>query len=128
MAKKDSGGGLTSNKLVRPPVRTGAPAMGVRPGYPDQLGSMKGNHAMDRGDVPAKLTPMQTVKPPISVPLGNQVAGNVGAGGPGAGRTVMRSGSQGQHGAVNPGEGGSRPSRVTGKDILSDFGPERGKR
>ena len=102
---KDSGGGINLNKNVRPPVRTGQSAMGVRPGYPDNLGNMRGNHAMDKGTVPAPPTPMQTVKPPISVPLGNEVAGNVGKGGPGAGRTVMRSGSQGHHGAADAGVG-----------------------
>ncbi len=34
---------------------------------------------------------------PGAVPLGNEVAKNVGAGGPGKGRTVAPCGSQGRH-------------------------------
>lgn len=50
---------------------------------------------------------------PAAVPLGNEVAKNVGAGGPGKGRTVYASGSQGKHGeAVNvPRDKGSDPWR-----------------
>jgi hypothetical protein len=118
MAKKDSGGGLTSNKLVRPSVKTGSAATGVRPGYPDLLGNMRGSHVTDGRELPAKLTPMQTVKPPISVPLGNEVATNVGAGGPGKGRVVMATGSQGQHGAAMS----ARPA-PTGSDPLAPWFP-----
>ena len=39
--------------------------------------------------------------------------------GPGAGREVMRSGGQGQHGAANP---GNAPAKST--DILRQFGPD----
>jgi hypothetical protein len=46
------------------------------------------------------------------------VALNVGKGGPGTGRTVMRSGSQGTHGSVNPGHAPAR------RDILSEYGPD----
>lgn len=51
------------------------------------------------------------------VPLGNDLATNVGKGGPGAGRTVYRSGSQAQ----------TPPAREmpAGRDTLSEFGPER---
>ena len=110
MAKSSSaGGGINSNKLVRPPVRDGKPAMGVRPGYVDTLGNMRGNHATEVGRALNNTTPMQTVKPPISVPLGNELATNVGAGGPGTGRKVMATGTQGQYGKSDPG------NRPTGK-------------
>jgi hypothetical protein len=104
MNKAPGSQGLQSSKLVKPPVRTGKAATGVRPGYPDNLGNMRGNHVTGQGSVPANLTPMQTVKPPISVPLGNAIATNVGAGGPGTGRVVRPTGTQGQWGAANPGE------------------------
>jgi hypothetical protein len=53
--------------------------------------------------------------------MGNKVALNVGKGGPGAGRTLYgKSGVQGQHGSVNPGQ-----SRLgAGGDILREFGPD----
>jgi hypothetical protein len=40
---------------------------------------------------------------PGSIGLGNQKALNVGQGGPGKGRDVHKTGSQGQQGAVAPG-------------------------
>jgi hypothetical protein len=53
------------------------------------------------------------------VPFGNEVALNVGKGGPGAGREVMSCGSQGQHGSAAP---GNAPAKNT--DILRQFGPD----
>jgi hypothetical protein len=53
------------------------------------------------------------------VMLGNAKALDVQGGGPGKGRTVMCSGSQGQHGPV---AGSPQPQ---GRDILGDYGPER---
>jgi hypothetical protein len=109
--------GISSNKLVRPGQRLGANATGVRPGYPDNLGNMRGSHVMGGQDLPAKLTPMQTMKPPISVPLGNELATNVGKGGPGTGRVVRATGTQGMHGGANPGE--RKP--IVGPDPLSPW-------
>jgi len=131
MAKKDSGGGLTSNKLVRPEVRTGTGAKGVKPGYTSQLGSMKGTHVTDRAETPASgaLITKDAIRPPAggNQRLGNELATNVGKGGPGAGRTLYgQSGTNCQYGAADPGNP-AKPS-IGPKDILSDFGPERGKR
>jgi hypothetical protein len=89
MTKPRSGGGLTSNKLVRPSVRTGPPnSRVVNPGGADQLGQ--------------HMTKASAATPLYGgtfsqVPSGNAVAKNVGKGGPGAGRTIHRSGSQGTH-------------------------------
>jgi hypothetical protein len=54
---------------------------------------------------------------------GNELATNVGKGGPGTGRVTYASGSQGTHGAVagNPSPRGAPMSR----EILGEFGPER---
>jgi hypothetical protein len=53
--------------------------------------------------------------------LGNQVAGNVGGGGPGKGRVLYgQSGLQGQHGAPAPGN----PRPVPSEHIISSFGPD----
>jgi hypothetical protein len=126
MAKAKSGGGIGMNKNVSPPVRTGRPAQGVSTGAAMEPGIMRGNHATDKGDLTFKGMP--AAPNPNSVPMGNAVSGNVGKGGPGAGRTIHRSGSQSMHGEANRGEGGLGPSKVTGKDILSAFGPEASKR
>jgi hypothetical protein len=102
MAKSNAGGGINSNKLVRPGQRLGANATGVRPGYVDQLGNMRGDHVTDGRTVPARLTPMQTVKPPISVPLGNACTEPCGP--KGEGRTLYgKSGTNQQYGEVDRG-------------------------
>jgi hypothetical protein len=89
MASRLSGGGLTSNKLVRPGVVAGPPRTNkVNPGGADQLGQ----HMTKQ----SAATPLYGGTMP-QVPSGNAVAKNVGAGGPGKGRTVHRSGSQGTH-------------------------------
>jgi hypothetical protein len=78
---KRSGGGINSrvNKAVS--VRTGASATGVRPAAVSQFGSAIGNKATDAGKLTYRGEKYQTATP-ISVPLGNEVATNVGKGGP----------------------------------------------
>jgi hypothetical protein len=116
MASK-SGGGSTSRNVVRPGVRNGQPARAQSPRGVSQIGSSMGNKAMND---PKQLT--KSVEPVrgASMPdhrLGNETAKAAGQG-PGAGRTVMRSGSQGQQGPV---AGKVAPQ---GRDILNDFGPD----
>ena len=112
MNKIKSGGGLTSNKLVRPEVRTGSPYKGTSPAAASQLGQSTSFRKENVGVGPAYT----------GSKLGNEMALNVGAGGPGTGRTTMHCGSQGRHGPVNPGS-----PRPAGKDILSEFSPEKSK-
>jgi hypothetical protein len=79
-------------------------ARGVNPGFAGQIGTHVGNHITDgKVAAPTKVIERPAAAGPISVPLGNAVATNVGKGGPGAGRTVMASGSQATHGPVNRG-------------------------
>src|SRR5262245_2331988 len=119
MSNHRPGGGAASNKVVTPSVRTGAPAGGVRPGYAGQIGTALGNRAMEGVRADRAAEPMRGPAP-YAARLGNEVAGNVGKGGPGTGRIVHASGSQMQHGpataAVN------KPSLP--KDIMSHYGPE----
>ena len=110
MNKIKSGGGLTSNKLVRPNVRTGQPYKGTSPAAADYLGQAT---AFPKEQV--EVGPAYT-----GSKLGNELALNVKGGGPGTGRTVHHCGSQGTHGSVNPGH-----SPPAGRDILSEFGPEK---
>jgi len=93
---KLSGGGIQTNKLVRPSVRTGQPYKGTSPGAADQLGQ----------STAFKKENVEVGRAYTGSPLGNQVALNVGKGGPGTGRTLHQCGSQGQHGSPNGGEGG----------------------
>ena len=116
------GGGPGSRALGKPTQYfTGQPSQRVAPGGVDQLGQAMSNHATDSGKVlrnPA--TPMYGGSMPGvgATKLGNEVALNVGSGGPGAGRTVQHCGTQSQYGAV-----AGKPAPA-GKDILNEFGPD----
>jgi hypothetical protein len=112
-----AGGGPGSRVNVSPGVRKGTPATGVRPAATSQFGSSIGNKITDGGKTAYRGEKYATATP-ISVPLGNEIATNVGGGGPGAGREVMRSGAQGVHGPV---AGTSKPA---GREILREFGPD----
>jgi hypothetical protein len=90
------GGGLGSRVVNPQGTRDGQKAFGINPGGVAQLGSSQGNKATEQGSTLSyRGEPWTVGKTPISVPLGNSVATNVGKGGPGAGREVFRCGSQG---------------------------------
>lgn len=112
MAKNGSrvGGGINSNKLVHPGVRTGQRGREVRPAGVAQIGSSIGNHATEHarkltGGVEKVRGEFRPPGGPSGVMLGNQKALDVGKGGAGTGRDVQRSGSQGTWGPTNPGLG-----------------------
>lgn len=124
MAKSNSGmrragGGINSLVNVSPGVRKGAPATGVRPAGVSQFGSTIGNHATGSGKALRGGAEKYSGATPAGgrQKLGNEVALNVGKGGPGAGRTVMRSGSQ---------TGTPVTPRAIGptRDTLAEFGPD----
>jgi hypothetical protein len=84
-----SGGGITSNKFVQVGVKGGSPRANViSPGGADQQGQAMGKRSA--------VQPLMAGTAAAPVPLGNAVATNVGAGGPGKGRTIHESGSQGK--------------------------------
>jgi hypothetical protein len=120
MSKGKSGQGPQSN----PPVRYGQPARGVNPGATSYIGTKRGNHATEDGSGHASYTPHYG-NPPTNAaqPLGNEVASNVGRGGPGVGRLVHGCGSQGTHGAPNRGNPAD-----PGADIWSQFPNPGGRR
>ncbi|MGY4227606.1 hypothetical protein ACVMIH_004967 [Bradyrhizobium sp. USDA 4503] len=80
-----SGGGVGMNKNRNVGIKTGKPAQGVSPASAAMTGIQR---ITTRGP--------EKVPGPISVPLGNQLT--KGTTGPGGGRTVQRTGSQGRHG------------------------------
>jgi hypothetical protein len=119
MANKLSGGGITSNKLVRESVRGGSPNLtAYSPRGVSQLGVSQGSTLSKTGAFTTQNSalPLSDGQRRDFVPMGNQLATNVGAGGPGAGRTTYRAGSQ----SATP----SVQMRQGGKDILSEFGRE----
>jgi hypothetical protein len=114
------GGGLGSRVVNPQGVRNGTPARGISPGAVSQIGEAIGNKVTAEigGKISYRGEDYLVGKTPAggAVPLGNQIATNVGKGGPGAGREVFKCGSQGQSGPV-------RSPITTGKDILNEFGP-----
>jgi hypothetical protein len=86
MSKAKSGGGISSNKLVNPGVKSGSPtANKINPGGAAQLGSS------------TIQNPTPLVKGTMNqVPLGNAVAPSTVCG-PGGSRSVSKPGSQGTH-------------------------------
>ena len=120
MAKAVSGGGITSNKLVHPNVKTGpASSNKMDPRGVSQFGYSPGSTLDRSGSFTTKNSALPVnAGTMVQVPSGNQVALNVGQGGPGTGRTVYRTGTQQMHGA--PVQGQSPGQR----EILSEFGRE----
>src|SRR5262249_53997189 len=112
MSKIKSGGGLTSNKLVKPEVRTGSPSRAMLPERVAQIG-MRTSFTKPKLDGPGF----------DGAKYGNELALNVGAGGPGRGRTTYHCGSQGTHGSPNPGETGVKGAADRGnRAILGERG------
>ena len=102
------GGGIASRNVVKKPQRLGAPRQRAHPPGVAQLGERVGSHTTTPGrksDTNYRGQPIFSGQAFNSgVKLGNEVATNVGAGGPGKGRMLHgQSGSQGCHGATNPG-------------------------
>jgi hypothetical protein len=120
MAKSSgAGGGPNSRQVVHPGVRTGQPAVGRGIGRVAQIGNKVGDHTTENGKGTGYRGDPMFMKAPAggAQVLGNAKALDVGKGGPGTGRTVMATGSQGQHGAANPGE----RNMPSGPDPLSPW-------
>ena len=121
MAKTLSGGGITSNKLVHPNVRTGpASSNKMDPRGVSQYGYSPGSTMSKTGAFTTKnsAVPVNAGTMP-QVEVGSKVALNVGKGGVGAGRTLYgQGGTQQMHGAPVQGQSPGR------RDILSEFGRE----
>jgi hypothetical protein len=118
---KLSGGGIRSRVNVKVGVKGGArSADKVSPAGLSQYGTAQGGKLRQSGSFTSQnsATPVFSGSKANPAPFGNAKALDVGAGGVGTGRTVMRSGSQGTHGPVSA---GSSPAR---KDILIEFGPD----
>jgi hypothetical protein len=120
-----SGGGVGSNKVVHPGVRVGAKSSdAMSPSGVAQQGNSQGGRTSGEGHHSSMNTAVAlregSVRNPT--PFGNAVAASTPAR-PGGGRTVMKSGSQGTHGPVDPG----RSHQM--RDILSEYGKDApGKR
>jgi hypothetical protein len=85
-ARAVSGGGVTGNKVKAVETRDG------RAGRAHDAGTVSGI-----GIKQVRTEPWPQPQPGSQTLLGNEVAKDVGCGGPGAGRTVRPCGGQGKH-------------------------------
>jgi hypothetical protein len=115
---KGSGGGQGMNKNVKQTVRTGAPKRAVNPGGAGQIGASQGDHVTEKRQGSGYRGEKLFAGTGYPSKLGNEVAASTTCG-PGGSREVMRSGSQGTHGAPNPGS-----PRPKGPDIFTEFPPD----
>jgi hypothetical protein len=114
MARAKSGGGIRGNKNVNVRVKAGPPRTDiVSPSAVSNLGESLNykRPALIKG----------TAK---QVPSGNDVAASTVCG-PGGSRNIYPTGFQALSGKVSQGEGKIGPN--AGKDILSEFGPEKSR-
>jgi hypothetical protein len=98
---RKAGGGIGSAVNREVGVRTGRGAQEMRPRGASQIGSSIGNKSTESGvvkGIPSERIQGARLPPGLSVKLGNEKALDVGKGGVGTGREVMRSGSQCQYG------------------------------
>jgi hypothetical protein len=116
--------GISSRHHVETRVRTGSGSKSARPAGVAQIGASQGDHVTALGGSATNYrgeklhNPERNFQP---VKFGNEVALNVGKGGCGTGPTLYgQSGSQGTHGATNP---GNAPAK--NRDILSEYGPNK---
>jgi hypothetical protein len=94
-------GGIHSNKRVDVSMRTGGGVHAKSPAGVSQIGSAVAPQSVEPVDAGRGFKP---------VPFGNEVAKNVGSGGPGTGRTLYgQGGTQGTHGPVAQGEADRAP-------------------
>jgi hypothetical protein len=110
--KPRSGGGLTVNKLRQVGVKAG----------PARTDVVSVEAVSDLGMRTAYARPDLFKRTAEQVRSGNDVAAST-VRGPGGSRTIYKSGYQDLHGKASPGEGRIGPN--AGRDILSDFGPEK---
>jgi hypothetical protein len=118
MAMKRSGaaGGYGSNKVVHSTNHKTEPKpRAASPAAVSQIGSSMGNHVMEgKTKVQGAAVPLYSGKG-YATPKGPTECGQ----GPGAGRVIMKTGQQGQHGPVS----GQKPSPARG--ILGPKGGEQ---
>jgi hypothetical protein len=125
MANRNSGhrpgGGIASKQHVQIPVRTGSGSRGTNPGGVGQLGNKQGSHVTRGEESSYRGEPLHRGPSFQKTMFGNQKALDVGKGGLGTGRTLYgQAGSQGTHGATNPGN----PRPASDRHILSSYGPD----
>jgi hypothetical protein len=113
-----SGGGIGSRPVThRSSPKVEPRPQAINPGGVAQLGNRVGDHTTNKGSSGYRGEKMSRGQG-YATPVG--ISDPVKAVGVGGGRIVMKTGSQDMHGSANP---GNPPAK--GRDILSEFGPDR---
>src|SRR6516165_5362201 len=95
MAQARSGGGINSSVVKQVDIKSGSPNLtAYSPRGVSQLGAAQGSMLSKQGSFTSRpsAAPLSEGQKRDFVPLGNQLATNVGQGSPGAGRQVYRAG------------------------------------
>jgi len=108
--------GIRSKNLVHPSYRTGSGAKAKVVAGIAQLGQAQGNHVTEQDSTSYHGVSRDGGQGYNKVKFGNELALNVGKGGPGAGRTVMPCGGQGTYGAVS----GKAETAPRSGDVMSN--------
>jgi hypothetical protein len=117
MARTGEGGGLRARVVKRVPVKAGAPNLNkVSEAGAAQLGAHLGDHVTDRSRMLSNPAARLVTGKAPDVAQGNDLARNVGRGGPGTGRTIYRAGTQAKTPPAVP--------LPRGRDTLGEFGPD----
>jgi hypothetical protein len=106
--------GIQSNKLKEVGVKVGPPRTNIV--SPEAVSELGMRTAFKKPDLYKGTAPQ--------VRSGNDVAASTVCG-PGGSRTVYERGISGVHGKASPGEGKIGPN--AGRDILSEYGPEKSR-
>jgi hypothetical protein len=114
------GGGYGSRPHVEKPVKTGTGSRSTRPAGVAMFGQMQGSHVTRGEESTYRGEPLHNNRSFQPVKFGNEVALNVGKGGPGAGRDTHPCGGQGTWGNVAPGN----PPPVPDRHIIESYGPD----
>jgi hypothetical protein len=107
-----SGGGINSSVVKSVGIRKGSPSADkISPAGISQLGIHPGDRLTREGGHTGRssATPIIEGQKPAPVAMGNAKALDVKGGGPGTGRTVLRSGTQMQYGSGGPPLPSGRP-------------------
>jgi hypothetical protein len=122
MAQARSGGGINSSVVKQVDIKPGSPNLtAYNPRGISQIGAAQGSTLDRSGSFTTKNSalPLSDGQRRDFVPLGNALTNNIGAGGPGTGRTLYgQGGTQSQHGPV------AGPAPMRGRDIFGGFPPE----
>jgi hypothetical protein len=103
MARGSGGGGYGSSQHTERSVKTGTGSHGANPGGVGQLGNKQGSHVTRHSESDYRGERLHNDRNFQPVKFGNELALDVGKGGPGTGRKIYDCGTQSTYGTPAPG-------------------------